>query len=43
MNVKFVYSSVPNRRVGQNKCAGEKTLNMQDRIEVQGGNFLENQ
>ena len=42
-----MYSSLPNRRAGQNKHAGgkilKKTLNMQDRIDVQGGNFLENQ
>ena len=35
------YSSVPNRRAVQNKHAGEKilkkTLNLQDRIDVQGG------
>ena len=43
----FTYSSVPNRRVGQNKRAGgkilKKTLNVQDGIDVQGENFLENQ
>ena len=42
-----MYSSVQNRCAGQNKRAGgkilKKTLNVQDRIEVQGGNFLENQ
>ena len=42
-----MYSSVPNRRAGQNKCTGgkilKKTLNVQDRIDEQGGNFLENQ
>ena len=41
------YSSVPNRRIGPNKRAGgkilKKALNILDRIEVQGGNFLENQ
>ena len=41
------YSSVPNRRAGRNKHAGgkilKKTLNVQDRIDVQGENFLENQ
>ena len=40
------YSSVPNRRIGRNKRAGGKilkeTLNVQDRIDVQGENFLEN-
>jgi hypothetical protein len=38
-----MYSSVPNRRAGQNKRAGgkilKKTLNVQDRIDVQGENF----
>ena len=38
------YSSVPNRRAGQNKRAGGKilqeTLKVQDRIDVQRGNFL---
>ena len=42
-----MYSSVQNRRAGQNKRAGgkilKKALNILDRIEVQGGNFLENQ
>ena len=41
------YSSVPNRRAVRNKRAGgkilKKTLNVQDRIDVQGENFLENQ
>ena len=41
------YSSVPNRRAGRNKRAGgkilKKTLNVQDRIDLQGENFLENQ
>ena len=41
------YSSVPNRRIGPNKRAGgkihKKTLNVQDRIDVQGGKILENQ
>ena len=35
-----MYSSVPNRRIGPNKRAGgkilKKTLNVQDRIDVQG-------
>ena len=43
----FTYSSVPNRRAVRNKRAGgkilKKTLNVQDRIDVQGENFLENQ
>ena len=38
-----VYSSVPNRRAVRNKRAGgkilKKTLNVQDRIDVQGENF----
>ena len=37
----WAYSSVPNRRAVRNKRAGgkilKKTLNVQDRIEVQGG------
>ena len=41
------YSSVPNRRVGRNKRAGgkilEKTLNVQAKIDMHRGNFLENQ
>ena len=41
------YSSVLNRRAGRNKRADrkilKKTLNVQDRIDVQGENFLENQ
>ena len=41
------YPSVPNRCAGQNKRAGgkilKKAINILDRIEVQGGNFLENQ
>ena len=41
------YSSVPNRRAVRNKRTGgkilKKTLNVQDRIDVQGENFLENQ
>ena len=41
------YSSVPNRRIGPNKRAGgkilKKTLNVQDRIDVQGGIFSQNQ
>ena len=40
------YSSVPNRRAGRNKPAGgkilKKTLNVQDRIDVQGGFFSQN-
>ena len=44
--VFFAYSSVPNRRAGQNKRAGgkilRKTIKVQGRINVQGGNFLEN-
>ena len=44
---KIDYSSVPNRHVGRNKRAGgkilRKTLNVQDRIDVQGEKFLENQ
>ena len=40
----LMYSSVLNRRAGQNKRAGgkivKKTLNVQDRIDAQGGNFL---
>ena len=39
----FRYSSVPNRRAVRNKRAGgkilKKTLNVQDRIDVQGENF----
>ena len=42
-----MYSSVPNRRAVRNKRAGgkilKKTLNVQYGIDVQGGNFLENQ
>ena len=41
------YSIVPNRRAVRNKSAGgkilKKRLNVQDRIDVQGENFLENQ
>ena len=41
------YSSVPNRRAVRNKRAGgkilKKILNVQDRIDVQGEFFLENQ
>ena len=51
MSIKYeaigTYSSVPNRRAVRNKRAGgkilEKTINVQVRIDVQGGNFLENQ
>ena len=43
----LTYSSVRNRRAGQNKHAGgkilKKTLNVQVRIDVQGELFLENQ
>ena len=39
-----MYSSVPNRRAGRNKRAGrkilKKKLNVEDRIDVQGENFL---
>ena len=39
----LIYSSVPNRRAVRNKRAGgkilKKTLNVQDRIEVQGEKF----
>ena len=39
--VSFLYSSVPNRRAVRNKRAGgkilKKTLNVQGRIDVQGG------
>ena len=45
--LQFTYSSVPNRRAGQNKRAGgkilKKTLNVQDIIDVQGGIFSQNQ
>ena len=41
---RSTYSSVPNRRAGRNERAGgkilKKTLNMQDRIDMQGENFL---
>ena len=43
----YINKSVPNRLAGRNKRAGgkilKKTLNVQDRIDVQGENFLENQ
>ena len=43
----FDYSSVPNRRAVRSKRAGgkilKKTLNVQDRIDVQGENFLKYQ
>ena len=46
-NLRFGYSSVPNRRAGRNKRAGgkilKKTLNVQGRLDVQEENFLENQ
>ena len=51
--IRYTYSSVPNRRAGRNKRAGGKILKDQNRraegkfsgksINVQGGNFLENQ
>ena len=47
LNYDDKYSSVPNRRAVRNKRAGwkilNKTLNVQDRIEVQGGFFSQNQ
>ena len=39
----YINKSVPNRLAGRNKRAGgkilKKTLNVQDRIDVQGGKF----
>ena len=47
VRLSFWYSSVPNRRAVRNKRAGgkilKKTLNVQDRIDVQGGIFSQNQ
>ena len=46
-NFMSIYSSVPNRRAVRNKRAGgkflKKTLNVQYRIDVQGGIFSQNQ
>ena len=43
-NIKCKQNSVPNRSAGPNKRAGgkilEKKINVQDRIDMQGGNFL---